>query len=140
MSAITKMLPKQYYIQMSGTPGSGKTTLATALSKELNAVIIDHDITKTALLISDIPTDIAGKASYNVLFALAPHLLRQGHSVIFDSPCLYDNILIQGQAFAKEAGAEYRYIECQVKDFKELDRRLRIRESSISQVSISPLQ
>ncbi len=63
MSAITKMLPKQYYIQMSGTPGSGKTTLATALSKELNAVIIDHDITKTALLISDIPTDIAGKAS-----------------------------------------------------------------------------
>ncbi len=119
---------------MSGVPGSGKTTLATALSKELGAVIIDHDITKSALLASDIPPSLAGPASYNVLFALAPYLLSQGHSVIFDSPCLYENILVQGQTFAQCAGAQYRYIECRVDDLEEIDRRLRTRAHLPSQI------
>lgn len=36
---------------MSGFPGSGKSTLARQIAKLTGAVIIDHDIVKSALLI-----------------------------------------------------------------------------------------
>jgi predicted kinase len=34
---------------MSGFPGSGKSTLAKQIAKRTNAVIIDHDVVKSAL-------------------------------------------------------------------------------------------
>jgi predicted kinase len=123
----------QVFIQMSGAPGSGKTTIANAIARCVDAVIIDHDITKSALLDADVPISIAGRASYEVLGALAEHLLKQGHSVIFDSPCFYEELLERGQRLAREAGAAYLYIECIVKDLDELDRRLRSRPSLRSQ-------
>jgi predicted kinase len=39
-----------FFVQMSGFPGSGKSTLARNISKLTGAVIIDHDIVKSALL------------------------------------------------------------------------------------------
>jgi len=39
-----------FFLQMSGFPGSGKSTLAKQISKLTNAVIVDHDVSKTALL------------------------------------------------------------------------------------------
>lgn len=35
---------------MSGLPGSGKSTLSREIARRLDAVIVDHDVTKTALL------------------------------------------------------------------------------------------
>ena len=39
-----------YFLQMSGFPGSGKTTLARRIAQITGAVIVNHDISKTALL------------------------------------------------------------------------------------------
>lgn len=124
-----------YFIQMSGVPGSGKSTLASALAPQLRAVVIDHDITKSALLEADVPVNIAGSASYVVLHYLAESLLRQGHSVVFDSPCLYAELLARGQQLATDFGAAYRYIECVVDDLDEIDRRLQQRPRLPSQLS-----
>ena len=121
------------FIQMSGPPGAGKTTVATAIAQHIGAVVIDHDITKTALLDAEVPISIAGHASYCVLGAVAQDLLKQGHSVIHDSPCLYEELLERGQQLAADVGAAYRYIECVVNDLKELDRRLRTRPRLRSQ-------
>jgi predicted kinase len=118
-------MPELLFIQMSGVPGAGKTTVAPAIAKRISAVVIDHDVTKSALLEASVPVAIAGAASYHVLNALARHLLTQGYSVIFDSPCLYIELLERGQRVAREVGAHYRYIECVVADLDELDRRLR---------------
>ena len=123
------------FIQMSGVPGAGKTTLAHALARRVGAVVIDHDVTKSALLEAGVPVASAGAASYRVLHATARHLLRQGHSVIFDSPCLYRDLLEHGQDLAREIGATYRYIECVVNDLDELDRRLRARPRLPSQLA-----
>ncbi len=120
---------------MSGVPGAGKTTLAHAMAPSIGAVVIDHDVTKSALLGANVPISLAGYASYMVLDALARHLLHQGHSVIFDSPCLYDELLTRGQQLAAEVGATYRYIECLVNDLDELDRRLRTRPRLPSQLA-----
>lgn len=125
---------EKVFIQMSGAPGAGKTTIAHAIAPQIGAVIIDHDVTKTALLDADIPISMAGKASYQVLLALAQHLLIQGNSVIFDSPCFYVELLERGQFLAQEANAKYLYIECVLDDLSELDRRLRTRLWRRSQV------
>lgn len=126
---------QQLFIQMSGAPGSGKTTIADSLARRIGAVVIDHDVTKSALLAANVPVDLAGVASYQVLGAMAQHLLRQGFHVIFDSPCYYRELLERGQQLAQAAGANYLYIECRVADLDELDRRLCTRPSLPSQVT-----
>ena len=126
---------KLTFIQMSGAPGAGKTTIAHGVAKALGAVVIDHDITKSALLAADVPVALAGRASYQVLNALAGHLLQQGHSVIFDSPCFYTELLHRGQTLAADYGADYRYIACVLQDLDELDRRLQTRVRQPSQVA-----
>ncbi|WP_236634079.1 MULTISPECIES: AAA family ATPase [unclassified Exiguobacterium] len=59
-----------FFLQMSGFPGSGKSTLARAIAPQLDAIIVDHDVTKTALLESmvDHPPDpaLAGKVAYDI--------------------------------------------------------------------------
>lgn len=126
---------EKVFIQMSGAPGAGKTTIAHAVAPHIGAVIIDHDITKSALLDADVPESIAGRASYLVLGAITQHLLSQGHNVILDSPCFYEDLLRRGQSLAQEANAKYLYIECVLNDLSELDRRLRARSRHRSQVS-----
>jgi predicted kinase len=128
-------MPDLVFIQMSGAPGSGKTTLARAIAPQIGALVIDHDVSKSALLEANVPASIAGAASYQVLNAVARDLLQQGFSVIFDSPCFYVELLERGQRLAQEAGAVYRYVECQLGDLDELDRRLRTRPRLPSQLA-----
>jgi predicted kinase len=136
-------MTKLMFIQMSGVPGAGKTTIAHAIARRIGAVVIDHDVTKSALLEASVPVAIAGAASYQVLNAMARHLLHQGYNVIFDSPCLYVELLERGQELARAADAHYRYIECVVADLDELDRRLRRRPrmpSQLAGVRIAPTE
>lgn len=126
---------KQLFIQMSGAPGSGKSSVAQAVAPQIGGIIIDHDVTKSALLGAGVEPALAGRASYAVLAALADDLLQQGHSVIFDSPCFYTELLENGQQMAKKAGAIYGYIECVVSDLAVLDARLRARQKLPSQVT-----
>jgi predicted kinase len=130
-----KEVMHQLFIQMSGAPGSGKTTIAHAIARRINAVVIDHDVTKSALLEANVPLALAGSASYQVLRAIAQHLLLQGCNVIFDSPCFYQELLEKGQQLAQAVGAVYLYLECRVEDLNELDRRLRTRTRHPSQVA-----
>ncbi|TCI43599.1 ATP-binding protein [Exiguobacterium sp. SH1S4] len=132
-----------FFLQMSGFPGSGKSTLARAIAPQLNAVIVDHDVTKTALLESmvdhKLDPALAGKVAYDIDWALVAFNLSLGRNVILDSPCLYDVMLERGLALAENHGATYRYVECVVDDVDEINRRLSERERKISQIeSVSP--
>lgn len=120
---------------MSGAPGSGKSSVAQAIAPKIGAVVIDHDITKSALLEAAVDPAAAGRASYAVLAGLADSFLQQGHNIIFDSPCFYTELLKSGQCLAQKAGAVYGYIECVVPDLAVLDARLRSRQTLPSQVT-----
>lgn len=82
---------------MSGTPGSGKSTLAKRIIQHVPAVIIDHDVSKTALLhtlpIGNFSDGEIGKMAYDVDWSLVEYHLSLGQNVILDSPCLYDEML-----------------------------------------------
>ncbi|HSH05147.1 MAG TPA: AAA family ATPase [Anaerolineae bacterium] len=124
----------QLFLQMSGTPGAGKTTLANALRPHLNAVILDHDTTKSAFLAEPDIFPSAGPASYIALKAIATHLVSQGHTIIFDSPCFYTELLTFGQQLAHHHHIPYKYIECYLDDFDQLEHRLQTRQSRPSQL------
>ena len=130
----------QILVQMSGVPGSGKSTIARAIAPSIGALILDHDDTKSAILEVGIANDLAGQASYSVLKVLVTRFLSEGHNVVIDSPCLYAPLLDFGVRTAREFGAAYKYIECQLRDLRLLDERLRQRSPKPSQMKyIEPM-
>lgn len=101
--------PRRFLLQLAGVPGSGKSQLATAISGQRPAVIVSSDVVKSTLLNAGVEWKVAGPAAYQTLFALADHLLVQGHSVILDSPSHYPYIPELGARIAVSrlpAGAE----------------------------------
>jgi predicted kinase len=127
-----------FFVQMSGFPGSGKSTLARQIAKSSGAVLIDHDIVKSALLqtieASSIDSKDAGKISYSIEWSLIDFHLSMGQNVIFDSPCLYEEMVDKGTFLTKKYQAKYKYVECYLNDFNQINDRLKTRERMISQI------
>ena len=116
--------------------GTGKSTIAHAAATATGAIVLDHDTTKSALLEAGVPHPPAGAASYGVVHAIAADLLSQGHSVIIDSPSLYESIPETGAAIAAQANARYLFVECQCPD-DIADMRIESRTNRTSQVTTS---
>lgn len=127
-------------VQMSGAPGTGKSTLARAVAPELHAAVLDHDMIKATLTehmplpalagapaSGARPDQAAGRASYTLARRLAASLLDTGITVILDSPCFYTEQLDAGQQVAADHGAGYRYVECVTENLDVIAARLRAR-------------
>lgn len=123
---------------MSGFPGSGKSTLSRKIAERTGAIIVDHDIIKSAVLnsVEMIPIDSKslGKMSYNIDWSLIEYYLSQGQSVIFDSPCLYQEMVDRGLELCEKYNVTYKYVECYLNDFVEVNQRLKNRERMVSQI------
>jgi predicted kinase len=117
--------PLKLLIQMSGAPGSGKSTTAKLLAEAIDGVIVNHDLIKSFFLENNFPWQQSTQLTYRFQWTLAEDLIKQGRNVIMDSTCNYDNVLDQGMDLASRYGFEYKYIECHVKDIDLLDQRLR---------------
>lgn len=133
-----------FFLQMSGFPGSGKSTLSRLIGQETKAVIIDHDVVKTAMLESlgdgVLDSRRVGGIAYDIEWALIDFHLSEAHSVILDSPCLYHRMLVKGAELTKKYNVDYKYIECVIDDLDELDRRLKTRRRMMSQIRQVPDQ
>ncbi|MGH2558667.1 MAG: AAA family ATPase [Thermomicrobiales bacterium] len=120
-------------VVMAGAPGSGKTTLALALSRALGWPVVDKDTLKSPLLEVGVPEKLAGHASYELLFEVGRDLLlRQGFSVILDSPAGYPIVIRKAEALAREAGAILKFVLC-LADYAVREERLAMREKRRSQ-------
>ncbi|WP_019413801.1 AAA family ATPase [Paenisporosarcina sp. TG20] len=127
-----------FFVQFSGFPGSGKSTLSRQIAKRIEVVIIDHDIVKSSLLHSlegtQIDAKLVEKISYNIDWSLIEFQLSQGNNVLFDSPCLYEEMIEKGTALAKKYNVKYKYVECYLDDMEVINLRLRNRKRMISQI------
>jgi predicted kinase len=121
------------FIQMSGAPGSGKSTMSRLLRNSLGGVVIDHDILRSPLLEFKVPFDQAAKQAYQIQWRLAQDFSKQGINIIIDSPCNFQQALDEGSTCAKQFGYTYWYVECQVRDIDQLDQRLQKRVPMTSQ-------
>lgn len=126
--------PRGIFIQMSGAPGSGKSTMAKLLQQTIGGVVIDHDVIRSSLLEDDdLAFDQAAKKAYRLHWAFANEVAQQGMNVIMDSTCNFQEVLEQGSTLAEQHGLDYWYVECRVEDIDLLDERLRTRTPMKSQ-------
>ncbi|KAK7403505.1 hypothetical protein QQX98_010735 [Neonectria punicea] len=110
-------LSRKRLIQMSGAPGSGKSTMATLLAQSIDAVVINHDLIKAFFLENDVSFDKSAELTYGFDWILAEDMIKQGRDVVMDSTCNFNEMLDQGTALAFKYGYEYTLVE------KSADRR-----------------
>ena len=129
--SMTRYPLSNILIQMSGAPGSGKSSLARAIQSSMRGVVIDHDVIRSGLLRSSAAQcfDTMAAAAYNLQWDLANDFMKQGHNVIVDSTCNFPQVIEEGTNLAAKHGYTYWYIECHFPDIELLDLRLRNREN-----------
>jgi predicted kinase len=124
---------------MAGMPGTGKSSLARKLAKQLGRswVVLDKDVFHSAMLNTEIEGKTASKAAYTGMFAVAQDLLEQGFSVIIDSPALYGDTIKQAMDLAAQANARFVVLRCTAED-RVRNRRLIERPKHRSQQETKP--
>jgi predicted kinase len=147
--AITATLSKTDFLMknskltlvlMAGLPGAGKSTLACALSHELQWCIIDKDLYKQELVDNGWDDEMAGRVAYERLFEKARHvLLEQQASVILDCGTVYHFILDNAtDIVCSVANAQLKAILCVVE--RDL-RNERLRKRSwppVTKITVDP--
>ena len=124
---------------MAGLPGTGKTTLAYALSRALNWHVIDKDKLKEILLQHKWNEDIVGIATYDLAFDIARNVLeKQRASIILDSAALHTFILEKALKLVELIpGARLKIILC-IADRITRDDRLRKRPYQLTNIRVNP--
>ncbi|KAI1878342.1 uncharacterized protein JN550_000524 [Neoarthrinium moseri] len=125
--------PRKFFIQMSGAPGAGKSTVANLLSQSIDGVVVNHDLLKSFFLGHGFSFVRSAELAYDLDWVVAEDIINQRRSVIIDSVCNHQPVLDNGMALARRYGYEYRYVWCQIGDFSLLDQRLRDRTPLRSQ-------
>ncbi|ACS99817.1 AAA family ATPase [Paenibacillus sp. JDR-2] len=113
----------------SGLPGAGKTTLSSALAKELRGVYLRVDVVEQAMKEAGMLID--GPEGYMVCYAMASQNLRLGLDVIADT---VNPIQITREAWRHVAEAlEIPLVEIEVvcSDEREHRHRVETREADI---------
>jgi predicted kinase len=119
-------------IILGGLPGTGKTTIARELARQLGAVYVRIDSIEEAILDSGVLSSPINDAGYRVGCAVAADNLRIGRTVIADS---VNPIPLSRDAWVEVANrAQVSAVEIEVicSDTKEHQHRVETRISDIA--------
>jgi predicted kinase len=105
-------------IVMTGLPGSGKSTIAEAVGRELGIPVFAKDWLEATLTRSqlsphpDTPHKTVGYVAYDLLTTLAERQLQAGQSAILDSVASIASVREAWRTLAHHYHAAWRVIEC----------------------------
>jgi hypothetical protein len=129
----------------AGLVGTGKTTVAEALSRSLGLIIISSDITRKKLagisptehrfeqFRGGIYSEDFTRKTYDEMFAQARELLSQGQSVILDASFKKRPDRLRAKSLAEETKADFAVVECLLNEEAVRSRlKQRLKEGSVS--------
>ncbi len=120
-----------YLLALKGLPGTGKTTLARSLSRNLRWPLVDKDDIKDVLH----GHCDSGPLSYEAMFAVAHRQLSLGLDVICDSPLAYLESYANACALAQATGAMLLVLETTLTDYSLWEQRIEQRKSDPAQLA-----
>jgi predicted kinase len=107
-------------IIFSGLPGTGKSTLAEAVGRQLSIPVFAKDWLEATLVRSELipsnPAKPLGSAGYQLLTTLAERQLMLQQSIILDSVASTQSIRDRWHQLSQQYKAEWRVIECMCSD------------------------
>jgi predicted kinase len=119
-------------IIFGGLPGTGKTTIARELARQIGAVHLRIDSIEQAILRSGIMPPPINEAGYLAAYAIAEDNLRIGHTVIADS---VNSLAITRDAWLDVARrAQVSAVEVELKCSDAGEHRARV-ESRVSDIA-----
>ncbi len=130
-------MPDARLIVFAGLPGTGKTTLARAVARELRATYLDKDTIKDAAMALARARKLEGGAefaaalSYELLIPLAKDNLTLGLPVVVDSPAGYRVFQDQVEELARQVKVEIRLVECITTDEVQWQQRIERRGETL---------
>lgn len=131
---------KAALVVFGGLPGTGKTTLARELARQLGATYVRIDTIEQALRDSGALASEVGEAGYRVAYVLAADNLRLGVSVVAESVNPLKITRDAWRAVAIDEGAKVVEIEVVCSDLAEHRRRVESRQSDIPGLSLPSWQ
>jgi predicted kinase len=123
-------VPRPALVVLGGLPGSGKSTVADALSRRTPLVVLRSDVIRKLLFPKP---DYSSKESawvFAVLHGATEHLLANGASVIVDATNLGESHRLPLKQIARRTGARLLIVWTEASD-QEIRRRLTARRAGI---------
>ena len=130
------MTTRPALIVFGGLPGTGKTTLARAIARDMAATYLRIDAIEQALRFSGLITGDIGPAGYVVAYALAESNLKLGRSVVADS---VNPIALTRDAWRRVAGeASAAVVEIEVVCSDPVEHRRRVEMRTVDVPGLVP--
>jgi len=95
-----------------GLPGTGKTTLAREVAKNIPAVHISSDAIRMMLLSKRTYSEKEKEGVYEVMFNKAEELLTAGRSVVLDATFYKKSLREKARAIAEKTKSKFFLVEC----------------------------